>query len=332
VEDPRCVGRPEQITAGQGDDADIDLSADGSRLVFSSFRTNVNLAEISLEPPTLGRITWLTRDSARGRNQPRYSPDGRLVAYFTNRAGAERENIWVIDVNGTNATRLVEDSSSTNIFPRWTANGKELFYLYRPHIVTPTTPVSAVTQIRRVLLSGGAPETVPIKAWSPAWGDVASDGRLIFRTSPTTGEIFDLRTKQSIQIPDLKGDPFWSGDGRSFAFFLLPGVGEPADAGAWIQKQDGTRVQVFRGWVVWIDWAPDGTLLVLEGKPDLKGILWRVADGGLRKVVLPSVPLLMRPNDVAVPVQFDLHPEGRRIIIGALESLEADLGVIDNVR
>jgi hypothetical protein len=31
-------------------------------------------------------------------------------------------------------------------------------------------------------------------------------------------------------------------------------------------------------------------------------------------------------------VRFDIHPDGRRIAIEALESYEADIGMIDNVR
>ena len=31
-------------------------------------------------------------------------------------------------------------------------------------------------------------------------------------------------------------------------------------------------------------------------------------------------------------VHFDVHPDGRRIAIDAVESLEADIGMIDNVR
>jgi hypothetical protein len=39
-------GGSEQITSGQGDDAQLDISADGKRIVFSSFRANVNIAQL----------------------------------------------------------------------------------------------------------------------------------------------------------------------------------------------------------------------------------------------------------------------------------------------
>ena len=42
-------GEPDQITAGQGQDAELDVSADGKRIVFSTYRENINIAEIRLE-------------------------------------------------------------------------------------------------------------------------------------------------------------------------------------------------------------------------------------------------------------------------------------------
>ena len=120
-----------QVTAGQGDDVEIDLSRDGKRLIFSSYRANTNLAEISLEPGTLGQRKWLTKDLARSETAPRYSPDGQRIAYFTNRSGAEREGIWVMDADGGNATQLVEDDQRTNIYPRWSPDGQDLLFYSR---------------------------------------------------------------------------------------------------------------------------------------------------------------------------------------------------------
>jgi hypothetical protein len=65
----------------------------------------------------------------------------------------------------------------------------------------------------------------------------------------------------------------------------------------------------------------------------MKGVLWRADPGGTRRaVVLEMVPLFLRHTDVAIPIRFDVHPDGRRIAIEALESYDADIGMIDNVR
>jgi Tol biopolymer transport system component len=321
-------GVPEQITAGRGDDTDIDLSADGKRLVFSTYRANVNLAELSLDTAPGRRLRWLTSDSARGELSPRYSPDGRRIAYFSNREGAETESIRVMDADGGNASGVGADSR-VNAFPRWTADGQELMFMSRAPGIEQTTP-----EVRRIAMVGGAAEVLPMKTWGPEWGDISADGRLVYRTSPGAGEIYDPRTNQREPVPDMPGGPFWSRDGRSFAFIVRPDPGTLLDAGLWIQGPDGARRRVFQGWVASFAWMSSGELLVLEGKPDLKGVLWRIEVGGQRKTALTEVPLMMSHIIYSnVPgARFDVHPDARRIAIEEFEYLESDIGMIDNVR
>jgi Tol biopolymer transport system component len=323
---PSASGKPEQITAGQGADMDIDLSADGKRLVYSSARSNINLAEISLEPGTLGRRTWLTSDAARLELGPRYSPDGRRIAYFTNRSGAEREAIWTMEANGDDPAKIVDDDY-VNVFPYWTPDGEHLVYN------TSTNPIRNDYRLRRVALAGGAPQELPVRPFRSLWGDVAPAGRLIIQTSLDAGEVYDSRTGQRRAVANLPSNPMWSRDGHSIAYAVRPGVGKDSETGLWVGDPFGDRRQVFRGWVVWFAWAGAAEILVLEGKPDFKGVLWRVATNGRREVALPEMAMNRREwESLIAPVRFDVHPDGRRIVAEAFESLEADIGMIENVR
>jgi eukaryotic-like serine/threonine-protein kinase len=319
-------GGLEQITAGQGADMEIDLSADGTRLVYSSFRTNLNLAELSLDPATLGQRKWLTSDAARSELSPRYSSDGRYIAYFSNRTGSEREAIWVMDADGENQIKLVEDDS-VNVFPRWTADGQHL--VYSSH----TDKLEDPEVLRQVPVAGGAPRELPVRPWRALWGDVAPDGRLIYQTSQEQGEVYDPRTGKRQTVSNLPGFPFWSRDGRLIAYAVRPGLGKDSDVGLWVGDPFGPRQQVFQGWVLHFAWTSAGDILVLQGKADFKGILWRVDTQGDRQMVLPEVPVFRRDYEAVVsPMRFDVHPDGRRIVIEALELLEADIGMIDHVR
>src|ERR1035438_1795609 len=49
---PASGGPMEQITSGQGDDAQLDVSSDGKRIVFSTFRENINIAQLDLNQAT----------------------------------------------------------------------------------------------------------------------------------------------------------------------------------------------------------------------------------------------------------------------------------------
>jgi eukaryotic-like serine/threonine-protein kinase len=316
----------EPITAGQDDNEELDLSADGTRLVFSSARTNIGLAEVSLDSKSRGRVTWLTAGSARGETAPQYSPDGRRIAYFCNRNGLEQDTLWIMDADGGNASRLVDDGRF-NIHPRWARDGQELVFVSRA-AGQPTR--LGPNELRRILLSGGAPQQLTMTPSDTTWGDIGPDGRLIYRTSAQTGEIYDPRTNQRHQVQNLGANPRWSPDGRAFAFAVSASAQPKANGGVWTVTTDGARRQVFAGWVVWFAFDRAGNILVLEGRPDLKGLLWRIEGGGRRSIVA-SVPLLLRHAELS-PVRFDVHPDGRRIVIEARPVFESDIGLIDNVR
>jgi hypothetical protein len=91
----------------------------------------------------------------------------------------------------------------------------------------------------------------------------------------------------------------------------------------------GTARQVFPGWVIWFTWDSRGNLLFIEGRPDLKGILWRISPAGEKTVVLKEIPFFRRPADGAWIARFDIHPDGRRIVVEGLETYESDIGMIE---
>jgi Tol biopolymer transport system component len=317
-----------QLTAGQGDDVEVDVSTDGTRIVFTSYRANTNLAEVSLDPASLGRRTWLTKDLSRSETAPRYSPDGQRIAYFTNRSGAEREGIWLMNADGSNPTQVIEDQGRTNVYPRWSPDGQDL-------IIYSRLGWENDAGLRRIPLAGGAPQVLAMKPWFPywGWGDIGPDGRILYRTSPDTGEIFDPATNRREAVPGLLGDPLWADDGQRFAFATrAEGPAASDKPGLWVSSLGGTARQVFDGWVIWFAWDSGDSLLFIEGRPDLKGTLWRISADGRRTVVLKEIGFFKRPADGTWIARFDVHPDGRRIVVEGLENYESDIGMIDIVK
>jgi Tol biopolymer transport system component len=98
---------------------------------------------------------------------PRFSPDGRFVAYVSEQSG--RPEIYVRDFpGGANQWQVSRDGGTA---PRWRRDGKEIFYIQQTRLIA----VSVTTQAR---FSPGAPIALFEKGMLPQTGyDVSADGK-----------------------------------------------------------------------------------------------------------------------------------------------------------
>lgn len=327
-------GRPEQITAGQGDDAELDLSADGKKLVFSTWRMNANIAQLDLAAkPAQQTPKLITTDLSRNQVAPSYSPDGTHLAYFSNLKGAEKESIWVANADGSSPVQVVRDDR-IDIFPNWAPDGQHVIYESQSDIVAPD-------EYRSVPLSGGAPETIMSQA-TDRYFDVGADGRILFRDQQHKVQVFDPRTQKTETLGVLLSavdwaTVRWSPDQQSVAYVVASAhEGDPA-SGLWVTDFKTKPRQFFRGWVDgWLDRGPAGQLYFLQGEPDLKGKLCKIGWNG-EGLACTSVTIPMIHSYWVDPVQntqdhFDVSPDGRHIAFGAQTVLESNIGMLQNIR
>ena len=102
-----------------------DLSSDGRTLLFSQRAEGgqFDLWTLSLAGGDTKAVPYIT--SPADETSARFSPDGRLVAYVSNDAGRREVHLASFPAGGA-ATRV---SSGGGRFPRWSADGRQLFYL-----------------------------------------------------------------------------------------------------------------------------------------------------------------------------------------------------------
>jgi serine/threonine protein kinase len=314
-----------QVTAGEGDDAELDVSSDGKRLIFATMHLNIGLSQFDTESKTgNSNIRPLTSDPARNEFEPTYSMDGTHLAFFTNLKGAENESIEIADANGANATQLVRDSR-VNLFPRWAPDGTHLIFLSQS---------AQGAEYRTVAISGGAPQTIMQEAGGIA--DVSRDGRLIYQRN---GEVlvFDPRTGKNTSMgkaPAYLDIMRWLSDGNSVAYVVRSQQEDDPGAGVWVTDFKTPPHQIFRGWCEFAVDAHDN-IFVLKGKPDLNGEVWKVKSDGSGLTRIPgTLPLLANVNYTHdfVENQFDVSPDGHYIVFQSPQVLQENIGMIDNVQ
>ena len=327
-------GEPEQITSGQGDDSGLDISADGNRIVFSTWRTNTNIARTDLTAkPGQQSIKLLTTDLARNQVAPAYSRNGKYLAYFSNLKGVENESIWISDADGSNPIQLVRDDR-INVFPLWTGYDQRVVYQSFQR------GMLAESEYRSVSIIGGVPQSV-LKHSVGDLFDIGSDGRFLFLNSKNEAETFnpaDNKTEILGAVPAHQGDfPLrFSTDGRSVAYIVIASRDDDPNAGLWVTDFKNPPRQRFRGWIVWFARGPQNQLYLLEGKPDLSGFLWKVGWDG-RDLERTSATVSLIYSDWTDPsknsqVFFDVSPDGRYLAFEKQTVLEANIGMIQNAR
>ncbi|HEU4595946.1 MAG TPA: amidohydrolase family protein [Pyrinomonadaceae bacterium] len=99
-----------------------DVSPDGQKIIFDL------LGDIYTMPLAGGRAQLLS-GGVSWEAQPRWSPDGKLVAFTSDRDGGD--NIWVMDADGKNRRQVTKETTRLLNTPAWTPDGQYL--LARKH-------------------------------------------------------------------------------------------------------------------------------------------------------------------------------------------------------
>ena len=112
---PLIPTRTLDFTTDEGTWISLDLSPDGETIVFEL------LGDLYTLPVTGGDATRITSGQAYDM-QPRYSPDGTMLVFVSDRDGSE--NIWVSGADGDGARQLTDTERESYMSPVWTPDGE----------------------------------------------------------------------------------------------------------------------------------------------------------------------------------------------------------------
>ncbi len=342
------------IDVSEGSWMDMDVSPDGRLLAFSL------LGDIYTLPIAGGTATRIAEGLA-WEVQPRFSPDGRTIAFTSDRGGGD--NLWVMNIDGSDKRQITREDFRLLYQPAWSPDGR--FLAAKKHFTTGRS--LGTGEIWLYHLSGGTGTVLvkrPNEAHQKELGEpvFAPDGKAIYYTRDISpGAIFDyaqdsnrglfaierldLETGETATVVSGAGGavrPAPSPDGR-FIAFVRRDRAAPAlylkdlRSGEERRLQAGLDLDMQETWAITglypnIAWTPDSRSIVFWAggklrRVDTDGgnareIPFRVADS--RDMIDP-----LRPKVEVAPDRFmtkmvrfaTVSPDGRQVVFESLGKL-----------
>jgi dipeptidyl aminopeptidase/acylaminoacyl peptidase len=194
---------------------DPQISPDGSWVAYTvrwlDPKEDSSDTDIYMVPFAGGTPLRLT-SSPKAESHPRFSPDGRYLAFLSGREG-KKAQVWLLDRRGGEAVKLTDLKSSVSDFA-WSPDGKRLAL-----VVGDVDPDDTDDEDK----AGGDKEKTP-KTPKPIVINrlqFLRDGDGFLRDLRQHLYVYDVAGKSSVQVtsgPYDDAEPVWSPDGRWIAF------------------------------------------------------------------------------------------------------------------
>lgn len=194
-------------------------SPDGERIAFWGCPGSLSSDCSSDADLDIWSLNWdgsdlrnLTEDSSQSDSHPDWSPDGRQIAFDSDRSG--NAHIYIMNADGGDVRALTNDGLQ-NTEPKWSPDGKWIAYHCRHEFETRICVLSPDGQATRGPFIGALP------VWSPVGSPDVQLAFLCFQQSHS--DICTARPDGSNLVnltdsPEDEHSPAWSPDGNWLAF------------------------------------------------------------------------------------------------------------------
>jgi len=310
------AGEPEPLPF-TGNDLRPAISRNGNRLAYERWVFDFNIWRLLLSGPGMAsappaRFIASTRLDATAQ----YSPDGKRIAFESNRSGPD--GVWVSDAEGSNAVELFSWTDANAGTPRWSPDGQRVAF---------ESDKNGNTDIYVIRASGGQPIRLTTDAAYDAAPSWSSDGNWIYFASERSGrfEVWKVPAGggKAVQMTRNGGGPaFQSPDGRSIYYTKGDWQG-----GLWkMPVTGGEESQVLPSVVMRaFSLVNDGIYFIPERGADGKHSIQFLsfATGKVKTVAPISRPLLEG---------LCVSPDGRSLLFSQVDEAVSDLMLVENFR
>lgn len=355
VEAPKgAVLKQVPIKVSEGTWMDVDVAPDGTTIAFTL------LGDIYTMPIDGGTPTRIS-EGLSWDVQPRFSPDGKRIAFTSDRGGGD--NIWVMNADGSDKRQVTKEDFRLLNQPSWSPDGR--FIAAKKHFTTERSAGTGEIWLYHVSGGGGVPvveranENLQKELGEPVF---APDGSAIYYTRSTTpGNIFqyaqdsqtgifaierhDLATGEVTTAVGGYGGavrPSPSPDGKEIAFVRR----DKDQTQLWVKDLASGRERMIYGKLdldLQETWAVTGVYPNMDWLPDSSGIVFwaggklnRIGRDGTGLAVIPfkvddtrTVADAPHPVIDVAPETFTttmprfatLSPDGSRVVFESLGRL-----------
>ncbi len=348
VDEAHGPGSVVTFTTDEGTWMSLDVHPAGDRIVFSL------LGDLYLLPIAGGDARRITSGPSYDV-QPRFSPDGKWIAFTSDRSGIE--NIWVCDLEGSNSRAISTEKEKTVSAPEWSPSGDYIVGRKR------TTDTSSIGTIDLYMwhIKGGLGVQITKREDQPDAADMefSPDGRFLYFSARDSRYRYDrnvdegiwqikrldLRNNQTVPLSQDWGGmaaPRISPDGKLMAYVrrvrtqtrlelmdLATGSTRVLAPAVQRDMQEGFADHgVFPGYA----WTPDGGAVVATAEGRIWK--WEISTGNRTQIPFtaaveqrvsqalrtprPAVQDIVRARIVQWPVE---SPGGRTLAFSALGHL-----------
>jgi imidazolonepropionase-like amidohydrolase/Tol biopolymer transport system component len=351
---PGLKMRQVPINVTEGTWMNLDVSPDGRSIAFDL------LGDIYTMPIDGGRARRIAAGMPY-ETQPRFSPDGRQIAFTSDRGGGE--NIWLMNIDGSNPRQLTKESFTLLNNAAWSPDGR--FVAARKHYTTQRSLGAGEIWLYHVAGGNGVPLVErPNSQFQKELGEPVFDSSgeaIFFSRNVTPGNIFeyaqnsnqeifaveryDMKTGERSKVAGGPGGavrPAPSPDGRYLAYVHR----ERAKSKLYVKDlrsgeerkiYDGLDQDMQEGWAVHglypnMDWTPDSRSIVFWAGGKIRRvnadgtgaaeIPFQVSD--TRDVIDPPRPVVNAFSEsftTKMPRFAALSPDSRRVVFESLGRL-----------
>ncbi len=299
----------------------VAVSHQGNRLAYVARKWMCGIWRVDLrDQGRQASAPYKLIPSTRYEHKPAYSPDGKRIAFNSNRSGTVE--IWMCNSDGSNAVQLTSIGGGGAYGPKWSPDGRSIVFV---------AVVGGNRDLYVIEASGGPPRRLRTDPPAGKWPCWSRDGQSIYFVSTRSGSdgIWKMPAAggDAVQIThDGEDLPQESPDGRFL--YYLKGDSYPTSCSVWKMPVGvGEETKVLDSVHCAGHWAVGEQGIYFFAKPDEKRQsdirFYDFSSGKISKILTITR---------GIQDWIALSPDGRTIIYPQIDQAGSDLMLIENFR